>query len=76
MSPAFSRLCAGLSRHRKLRSYPKAKIVFDATVFFCARVVKKRDRTVHNVQAAAPSRRAEPSAERDPLRYFERASGG
>jgi len=41
--------------HRKLRSYQKAQIVFDATVFFCRRFLDKRDRTVDQMVQAARS---------------------
>jgi four helix bundle protein len=41
--------------YRKLRSYQKAEIVFDATVFFCARFLSKRDRTVDQMVQAARS---------------------
>ena len=54
--------------YRKLRSYQKAQIVFDATVFFGRRFLDKRDRTVDQmVQAAraslfAPASHAEPNS--------------
>jgi four helix bundle suffix protein len=41
--------------YRKLRSYQKAQIVFDATVFFCRRFLNKRDRTVDQMVQAARS---------------------
>ena len=41
--------------YRKLRSYQKAQIVFDATIFFCARFLNKRDRTVDQMVQAARS---------------------
>jgi hypothetical protein len=41
--------------YRKLRSYQKAQIVFDATVLFCARFLGKRDRTVDQMVQAARS---------------------
>ena len=41
--------------YRKLRSYQKAQIVFDATVFFCRRFLDKRDRTVDQMIQAARS---------------------
>ena len=41
--------------YRKLRSYQKAQIVFDGTVFFCARFLDKRDRTVDQMIQAARS---------------------
>ena len=41
--------------YRNLRSYQKAQIVFDATVFFCARFLSKRDRTVDQMVQAARS---------------------
>jgi four helix bundle suffix protein len=41
--------------YRKLRSYQKAQIVFDATVFFCRRFLDKRDRTVDQMVQAARS---------------------
>ena len=41
--------------YRKLRSYQKAQIVFDATVFFCGRFLNKRDRTVDQMVQAARS---------------------
>lgn len=41
--------------YRNLRSYQKAQIVFDATVFFCARFLNKRDRTVDQMIQAARS---------------------
>jgi four helix bundle suffix protein len=41
--------------YRKLRSYQKAQIVFDATVFFCGRFLDKRDRTVDQMVQAARS---------------------
>jgi four helix bundle suffix protein len=41
--------------YRKLRSYQKAQIVFDATVFFCRRFLDRRDRTVDQMVQAARS---------------------
>jgi four helix bundle suffix protein len=41
--------------YRKLRSYQKAQIVFDATVFFCGRFLHKRDRTIDQMVQAARS---------------------
>lgn len=41
--------------YRKLRSYQKAQIVFDATVFFCRRFLDKRDRTIDQMVQAARS---------------------
>jgi hypothetical protein len=41
--------------YRNLRSYQKAQIVFDATVFFCRRFLEKRDRTVDQMVQAARS---------------------
>jgi four helix bundle suffix protein len=41
--------------YRKLRSYQKAQIVFDATKLFCARFLDKRDRTVDQMVQAARS---------------------
>ena len=41
--------------YRKLRSYQKAQIVFDATVFFCRRFLDKRDRAVDQMVQAARS---------------------
>ena len=41
--------------YRKLRSYQKAQIVFDATNVFCARFLNKRDRTVDQMVQAARS---------------------
>ena len=41
--------------YEKLLSYQKAKIVYDATVHFCARFFHKRDRTVDQMVQAARS---------------------
>jgi hypothetical protein len=41
--------------YKKLLSYQKAKIVYDATVFFCARFLKKNDRTYDQMIQAARS---------------------
>lgn len=41
--------------YKKLRSYQKAQIVFDATVFFCRRFLDRRDRTVDQMVQAARS---------------------
>jgi four helix bundle suffix protein len=41
--------------YRTLRSYQKAQIVFDATVFFCRRFLDRRDRTVDQMVQAARS---------------------
>ena len=41
--------------YRKLRSYQKAQIVFDATVSFCRRFLDRRDRTVDQMVQAARS---------------------
>lgn len=41
--------------YRTLRSYQKAQIVFDATVFFCGRFLNKRDRTFDQMVQAARS---------------------
>ena len=41
--------------YRKLRSYQKAEIVFDATVHFCHRFFDKRDRTIDQMVQAARS---------------------
>jgi hypothetical protein len=41
--------------YRKLRSYQKAQIVFDATVFFCRRFLDRRDRTKDQMVQAARS---------------------
>lgn len=41
--------------YRKLRSYQKAQIVFDATKLFCARFLDKHDRTVDQMVQAARS---------------------
>jgi len=41
--------------YRKLRSYQKSQIVFDATVLFCARFLEKRDRTIDQMVQAARS---------------------
>ena len=41
--------------YRKLLSYQKAEIVYDATVHFCARFINKRDRTYDQMVQAARS---------------------
>jgi four helix bundle suffix protein len=41
--------------YRKLLSYQRAEIVYDATVRFCARFLDKRDRTVDQMVQAARS---------------------
>ena len=41
--------------YRKLRSYQKAQVVFDATVLFSRRFLDKRDRTVNQMVQAARS---------------------
>jgi len=41
--------------YRKLLSYQKAEIVYDATVCFCGRFFSKRDRTVDQMTQAARS---------------------
>jgi len=41
--------------YQDLRSYRKAKIVYDATVRFCARFLDRRDRTVDQMVQAARS---------------------
>jgi len=41
--------------YQKLLSYQKAEIVFDATVYFCARFLSKRDRTYDQMVQAARS---------------------
>jgi hypothetical protein len=41
--------------YENLLSFQKAKIVFDGTVFFCRRFLKKRDRTVDQMVQAARS---------------------
>jgi four helix bundle suffix protein len=41
--------------YRKLRSYQKAQIVFDATRHFCGRFLDRRDRTVDQMVQAARS---------------------
>ena len=41
--------------YRKLRSYQKAEIVYDATVYFCDRFLNKRDRTYDQMVQAARS---------------------
>jgi four helix bundle suffix protein len=41
--------------YQNLLSYQKAKIVFDATVYFCARFLNKRDRTYDQMVQAARS---------------------
>ncbi|HSP44680.1 MAG TPA: four helix bundle protein [Chthoniobacterales bacterium] len=53
--PPERSLHPGPRRYRKLRSYQKAQIVFDGTVFFCARFLAKRDRTVDQMVQAARS---------------------
>ncbi len=41
--------------YRKLYSYQKAEIVYDATVYFCRRFLEKRDRTYDQMVQAARS---------------------
>jgi four helix bundle protein len=41
--------------YKKLLSYQKAEIVYDATVFFCARFIDKRSRTHDQMIQAARS---------------------
>lgn len=41
--------------YKNLLSYQKAKIVYDATVFFCSRFLKKNDRTYDQMIQAARS---------------------
>jgi four helix bundle suffix protein len=41
--------------YRQLRSYRKAEIVYDATVYFCARYIDKRSRTIDQMVQAARS---------------------
>ena len=41
--------------YRNLRSYQKAEIVYDATVYFCDRFLNKRDRTYDQMVQAARS---------------------
>jgi len=41
--------------YRKLLSYQKAEVVYDATVRFCARFLERRDRTVDQMVQAARS---------------------
>ena len=41
--------------YRNLRSYQKAEIVYDATVYFCGRFLNKRDRTYDQMVQAARS---------------------
>ncbi len=41
--------------YKKLLSYQKSRIVFDATVYFCRRCVEKRDRTYDQMVQAARS---------------------
>lgn len=41
--------------YRKLLSYQKAEIVYDATVYFCVRFLSKRDRTYDQMIQAARS---------------------
>jgi four helix bundle protein len=41
--------------YKKLLSYRKAEIVYDATVYFCARFLDKRDRTYDQMFQAARS---------------------
>jgi hypothetical protein len=41
--------------YRKLLSYQRAEIVYDATVRFCARFMDRRDRTVDQMVQAARS---------------------
>ncbi|RPJ83414.1 MAG: four helix bundle protein, partial [Acidobacteria bacterium] len=39
--------------YRKLLSYQRAEIVYDATVYFCGRFFDSRDRTVDQMVQAA-----------------------
>jgi len=41
--------------YKKLFSYQKAEIVYDATVYFCTRFLNKRDRTYDQMVQAARS---------------------
>jgi hypothetical protein len=41
--------------YRKLLSYQRAEVVYDATVRFCARFLDRRDRTVDQMVQAARS---------------------
>jgi four helix bundle protein len=41
--------------YQNLRSFQKAQIVYDATVYFCARFLSKRDRTCDQMVQAARS---------------------
>jgi four helix bundle protein len=41
--------------YRKLLSYQRAEIVYDATVWFCERYFQRRDRTVDQMVQAARS---------------------
>jgi hypothetical protein len=41
--------------YKNLHSYQKARIVYDATVHFCARFLEKRDRTYDQMVQAARS---------------------
>lgn len=41
--------------YRKLLSYQKAEIVYDATVHFCSRFLNKRDRTYDQMIQAGRS---------------------
>jgi len=49
------RLIPAHGGYRKLRSYQKAQIVFDATSYFCKRFISKRDRTYDQMVQAARS---------------------
>lgn len=41
--------------YKRLHSYQKAQIVYDATVYFCGRFLEKRDRTYDQMVQAARS---------------------
>jgi hypothetical protein len=41
--------------YQNLRSFRKSQIVYDATVYFCARFLEKRDRTYDQMVQAARS---------------------
>ncbi len=41
--------------YRKLLSYQRAEVIYDATVHFCARFLGRRDRTVDQMVQAARS---------------------
>lgn len=46
--------------YQQLLSYRKAEIVYDATVYFCARFLDKRDRTYDHPEPQNASHQAEP----------------